>query len=265
MPETFEGTHEVTQTQILRSAPKEGERVERLDMGVILSCLENQSKVVDDSVWIFGETKNGKRGWCLEKGLKQLPRQPKAVKGIKEILEENGLSEYISTFEQNKLTSADVLAELTENDYVQIGITVMGDRKKMMRLFSGKSAGAVTGYGAQTVPQNNTGAGGVQQQIIIQTNSQLPLKSMAAAVLLPLFFGCFGMFYASAGWGIFGLILYGGTAIITFVTLGLGALLYIPVGIFAIIATAVSVSNYNKRQLEKTNNAVNTPSPNITQ
>ena len=170
------------------------------------------------------------------------------AKSVTEILTENGLSEYIAIFEQNKLTSADVLADLSENDYIQIGVTILGDRKKMIKLFSGNAA---AGGGSPGVQASGSQIG---QQIVIQAGPRyLPMKSMAAAILLPLFFGCFGMFYASAGMGIFGLLMYGATFIITFVTFGIGAILWVPVHLIAIIATAVSVSGHNNRLIAKSN------------
>jgi hypothetical protein len=171
-------------------------------------------------------------------------------KVVPAILEENGLSEYITIFEQNKLNSIDVLSGLTENDYIRMGVTVLGDRKKMVKLFSGNAGSS----GAQSSGSQ------IGQQIIIQTGSSLPTKSLAAGILLPLFFGPFGMFYAGVGMGILGLALYGITLVISLVTLGIGALLFIPLGFLAIIITAVSVSNYNKRLLTQ-NNANKTANP----
>jgi hypothetical protein len=55
--------------------------------------------------------------------------------GLKKILTENGLEEYIGIFEQNKLTTGDLLAEITEADYEKIGVVAMGDRKKLLKLF----------------------------------------------------------------------------------------------------------------------------------
>jgi hypothetical protein len=53
-----------------------------------------------------------------------------------DILTENGLQEYIPLFEKNKLTDINIISELTEDDYQKIGINIMGDRKKILKLFS---------------------------------------------------------------------------------------------------------------------------------
>jgi len=53
-----------------------------------------------------------------------------------DILTENGLQEYIPLFEKNKLTDINIISELTEDDFQKIGINIMGDRKKILKLFS---------------------------------------------------------------------------------------------------------------------------------
>jgi hypothetical protein len=51
------------------------------------------------------------------------------------ILTENELAECIPILEQNKLTTKDLLAEVTEADYEKIGVSALGDRKKLLKLF----------------------------------------------------------------------------------------------------------------------------------
>jgi hypothetical protein len=51
------------------------------------------------------------------------------------ILIENGLMEHIAIFEQNKLVTQNSLADVTESDYEKMGITALGDRKKLLKLF----------------------------------------------------------------------------------------------------------------------------------
>lgn len=57
-----------------------------------------------------------------------------------EILEkfftENQMSEYIDEFKKQKIFSFDMLKELTENDLRQLGVESLGDRKRMVKLFS---------------------------------------------------------------------------------------------------------------------------------
>ena len=55
---------------------------------------------------------------------------------LKNILVENNLHEYISIFEENKLSDTDIISELSESDLEKIGITALGDRKKILKIFS---------------------------------------------------------------------------------------------------------------------------------
>ena len=57
-------------------------------------------------------------------------------KNWKDILLENNLEAYIPCFESNKLLDFDIIAELDENDLEKIGILIMGDRKKIVKLIS---------------------------------------------------------------------------------------------------------------------------------
>ena len=55
---------------------------------------------------------------------------------VENILAENNLEEYIDLFKKNKLTDFDVVSNLTESDLEKLGITIMGDRKKILLIFS---------------------------------------------------------------------------------------------------------------------------------
>ena len=57
---------------------------------------------------------------------------------IRKVLLNNNLGEYIEIFENQKLDNIEILKNLTENDYEKIGITILGDRKKLLRIFSNK-------------------------------------------------------------------------------------------------------------------------------
>jgi hypothetical protein len=61
-------------------------------------------------------------------------------KNWRDVLLENNLGEYIETFEKNKLTDLNVIAELNESDLEKIGISAMGDRKNILKIFSTKVA-----------------------------------------------------------------------------------------------------------------------------
>jgi DNA-directed RNA polymerase subunit RPC12/RpoP len=54
----------------------------------------------------------------------------------KELLIKNGLKEYIGLFETNKLDTNEIICELNENDLEKLGITIMGDRKKIIKIFN---------------------------------------------------------------------------------------------------------------------------------
>lgn len=56
-------------------------------------------------------------------------------KNYKDILTESGLSEYCELFEKNKLTDLQIIFELSDNDLKEIGITAMGDRKRILAAF----------------------------------------------------------------------------------------------------------------------------------
>jgi len=53
-------------------------------------------------------------------------------KSYKDILLENNLDKYIKTFEENNLTEYSVLSEINEKDLEKIGISIIGDRKKII-------------------------------------------------------------------------------------------------------------------------------------
>jgi len=55
------------------------------------------------------------------------------------ILKENGLGEYIETFRKHKLTTKEIISELTDQDLLDIGVSLLGDRKKILLLFKDKS------------------------------------------------------------------------------------------------------------------------------
>lgn len=62
----------------------------------------------------------------------------KSAEKIKQKLQENGLGDYIQTFDQNHLFDESVLFSMTNDDYISIGVSAIGDRKKILSLFSQK-------------------------------------------------------------------------------------------------------------------------------
>ena len=55
---------------------------------------------------------------------------------IKRKLIENGLDAYLQLFEDQHLFNLDVLSMMDNDDYLQIGVSIIGDRKKMLLLFN---------------------------------------------------------------------------------------------------------------------------------
>jgi hypothetical protein len=54
------------------------------------------------------------------------------------ILENNNLQDFILIFEKNKILDIETASELTDTDLEKIGISALGDRKKILRIFSQK-------------------------------------------------------------------------------------------------------------------------------
>jgi hypothetical protein len=57
-------------------------------------------------------------------------------KNWRDILIDNNLAEYIEIFEKNKLTDLLIISELNEMDLEKLGIDIMGDRKRMLKIFA---------------------------------------------------------------------------------------------------------------------------------
>ena len=57
---------------------------------------------------------------------------------IEKILKENDLIMYVDLLIKNKLVSLEILNEINEDDYEKIGVDVMGDRKKFVKIFYNK-------------------------------------------------------------------------------------------------------------------------------
>lgn len=71
--------------------------------------------------------------------LKKLPRKNyQDIKNIdyKKVLKCNSLEEYIDLFEKNRLDDIEIIMTLTENDYEKIGINILGDKKRLVNVFS---------------------------------------------------------------------------------------------------------------------------------
>lgn len=53
------------------------------------------------------------------------------------ILKMNGLGQYADLFRENKIDDLQIVASLTDDDLIKMGITVLGDRKKIRKAFLG--------------------------------------------------------------------------------------------------------------------------------
>ena len=58
---------------------------------------------------------------------------------LKTALLENGLAEYIELFEKEKLLSFEDIVDLNKDDFKELGINALGDRKKLMTLIKSSS------------------------------------------------------------------------------------------------------------------------------
>ena len=54
------------------------------------------------------------------------------------VLKENGLEQYITVFENQKLTDIDTILSLSEQDLEKIGIETLGDRKRLIKVLHEK-------------------------------------------------------------------------------------------------------------------------------
>jgi len=55
-----------------------------------------------------------------------------------DVLKENDLEQYISVFENHKLTDVDIILSLSEQDLEKIGIETLGDRRCLMKVLHEK-------------------------------------------------------------------------------------------------------------------------------
>ena len=119
--------------------------------------------------------------------------------------------------------------------------------------FASNSAAAVPveqhniGATAQATP--SAGPAGYDQKALLAT--QMMAKSTGLAAFLALFFGGFGLLYASIPRGIVFSVIEVVMLLVVFFTMGFGILLYIPWHIVCVIFAIVLVSGHNKRLLAK--------------
>jgi len=75
-----------------------------------------------------------------DKNLQEEDRQEQPKEYYEKVLTDNGLEEYIDCFKKQKLTTPEVLSELTDQDLQNIGVSILGDRKKILLLFNKKQS-----------------------------------------------------------------------------------------------------------------------------
>jgi hypothetical protein len=71
---------------------------------------------------------------------------------VQSVLINNDLQEYIPLFEEHRLDRIELINELSEDDLEKIGIIAIGDRKKLIKLFS--SSDSKKDEGNVNVPVN---------------------------------------------------------------------------------------------------------------
>lgn len=123
------------------------------------------------------------------------------------LLRNNNLSNYIDLFENNHLLDYDVLKTVTNEDYLSIGISNLGDRKKLLSLFSNTST-TTNSYRPEPQPQPSASTGNIK--VTVENNNKYSDKNRLAAAVLCFFLGCISAhrFYAGKiGSAIFQIIL----------------------------------------------------------
>ena len=115
---------------------------------------------------------------------------------IKEKLIKNGFENYISIFEENHIMDSEVLKSMTNEDYQSIGISILGDRKKLLSIFQDNKA---LSSSKTEIPQ-------VENKTSLEPNSNyqhsatnksnyawVSSKSRLAALLFSIFLGDIGI------------------------------------------------------------------------
>jgi hypothetical protein len=72
---------------------------------------------------------------------------------LREILMNNDLADYVQIFEKHKLLDVKIVSDLTESDLEKIGVSALGDRKKILRLFWPKSEQRIQNMESQSPHQ----------------------------------------------------------------------------------------------------------------
>ena len=91
------------------------------------------------SAWAHLTNKNKKKPEVHGNVVGQIEKVPLIEKDWKAVFAENNLEDYIRVFKENKLTSASIISELNESDLEKLGISIMGDRKNILKLFSAEN------------------------------------------------------------------------------------------------------------------------------
>jgi len=99
----------------------------------------------------------------------------------KNVLKYNSLEEYIDLFEANRLNDIEIIKSLSEADYEKIGIHVLGDRKRLVNIFSRfeliKNCNKYKNGVTENNNENATQISPVQETMIDNTNDVMPVQS----------------------------------------------------------------------------------------
>jgi hypothetical protein len=91
----------------------------------------------------------------------------KEVSPVHKILIDNDLSEYIAIFDKHNLTSFNIISKLSESDLSEIGVTSIGDRKKIKDIFNIKDENSGDSNVVVTQTVNAGGAGSTIIGVVI--------------------------------------------------------------------------------------------------
>ncbi|MDR1180147.1 MAG: SAM domain-containing protein [Spirochaetales bacterium] len=83
------------------------------------------------------ETESRQKGQCISGNLEETQEvDTRKDNRFRIVLTDSGLEKYFQLFEQNNLTGSEILYSVTENDMEKIGISNMGDRKKISNIIN---------------------------------------------------------------------------------------------------------------------------------
>jgi hypothetical protein len=124
-----------------------GDYVSYINSGENVTGIKEEVIIRDDinDPWFFVEAESGKRGWCPQVYLKETkstndnPEVPMKnfTEEFSSNLEKENLGQYFELFVREHLVNKETLSSIDENDLEKIGISILGDRKKIIKILHG--------------------------------------------------------------------------------------------------------------------------------